>query len=68
MAALLTAEEKAYCRALAALQSRDFETAEKELETCRGLFRDSHGFRIIEEATRLMVFLRRQKATLNTNN
>lgn len=64
---MLTKEEKAYCRALEALQNKDYIAAEMELGRCRVLFADSRGFKIISEATGMLVQLQKEKAKLTNN-
>jgi hypothetical protein len=61
---VLSKEEKAYCRALEALQKRDFGAADKEFSICRPMFADSRGFRIISEATGMLVQLQKEKEKL----
>jgi outer membrane protein assembly factor BamD (BamD/ComL family) len=66
---MLSKEEKAYCRALEALQNKDYQTADKEFERCRSLYADSKGFHIIAEATRMLAFIRaeQQKQTITAS-
>lgn len=61
---MLTAEEKAYCRALTALRNKDFAAADTEFQACSSSFASSTGFKIIAEATRLLVQLQEEKAKL----
>ncbi len=58
---MLSAEEKAYCRALEALRRKDYLSADKEFEACRSLFANNRGRQIITEAARLMVEVGREK-------
>jgi TolA-binding protein len=58
---MLKKEEKAYCRALEALQNKDYTAADKEFESCSDLYADSQGFNIISEATKLLAELKREK-------
>lgn len=58
---MLSKEEKAYCKGLAALRKNDFATADKEFEICAKLFGQSEGFKIIAEATHLLTYLRRNE-------
>lgn len=61
---MLSGEEKAYCRALEALQNKDYQTADKEFDRCRELYAGSRGFHIIAEATRLLAFIRAEQQKL----
>ena len=61
---MLSREEKAYCRGLEALKQRDFALAGKEFEACGELHGSSKGFRIVAEATRLLVVLAEEKQRL----
>ena len=62
---MLTQEEKSYCRALEALKKKDYITADKEFDNCRGMFSESRGFKLISEATRMLVQLHKEKAKLS---
>jgi hypothetical protein len=62
---MLSREEKAYCRALEALQKKDYITADKEFGNCDSLFAESRGYKIISEATRLLVQLQKEKEQLS---
>lgn len=58
---MLSAEEKAYCRALEALRKKDYLSADKEFKACRSLFANNRGRQIITEAAHLMVEIGREK-------
>jgi len=62
---MLSKEEKAYCRALEALRNKDYITADKEFVNCSALFSESRGFKLISEATRMLVQLHREKEKLS---
>ena len=61
---MLTPEEKAYCRALEALRKKDYITADKEFGNCGAMFAESRGFKVITEATRMLVQLHKEKTKL----
>ena len=61
---LLTEQEKAYCRALEALGAKQYAVADREFDTCRGLFEDGLGFQIIAAATKIMARLEIEKARI----
>lgn len=65
---MLSAEEKAYCRALEALRKKDYLSADKEFKACRSLFANNRGRQIITEAARLMVEIGREKSEQNRMN
>jgi hypothetical protein len=54
---LLTQQEKAYCRALAALGEKRYAAADREFDLCQALFADSLGFQIVAMATKILARL-----------
>jgi hypothetical protein len=57
---MLSAEEKAYCRALEALKRKDYGAAVEAFDSCGGRFGNNASFKIMAEAARLMVALREE--------
>lgn len=64
MSGILTDEEKAYCRGLEALKGKNYVLANRELEICGNLYRESRGFTIIAEATRILACLNQDRERL----
>jgi len=61
---VLTPQEKAYCRGLAALQRKDFVAADREFAAGEEPSPEQNQFAILREATRLLAYIQTEKRRL----
>jgi len=62
--AMITGEEKAYCRGLTALKEKNYAAADKEFDVCGAAYGKSGGFQIMAVATKLLARLQQEKTMI----